>query len=130
MDSIADAITRIRNAASAGKERVNLPSSRLMGEVVRVLKEEGYIANFRVAQDARSHSWIRVQLKKHDKNKPVIHNLARASKSSRRIYRGYKEMPRVLQGLGMAIVSTSKGIMTDRKARQLKVGGEVLCRVY
>ncbi len=129
-DLISDALTRVRNAVHAGKDRVNLPCSRVLGEVMRVLKEEGYIINFRKTGDTPATSLIRVRLKPTIKGRPVIRSMTRVSRSSRRVYTSYRKMPRVLRGMGIAIISTPKGIMTDTKARQLKVGGEVLCKVY
>ena len=129
-DLIADALTRIRNAVQAGHERVTLPCSRTVGEIMRILKEEGYISNYRMIQDKPPETLIRVQLKPASKRRPVLRHLSRVSSSSLRIYSGYRKIPRVLRGLGVAIVSTPKGIMTDKKAKQLKVGGEILCKVY
>jgi len=130
-DLIADALTRIRNAVQAGQDRVTLPCSRTLNEIMRILKEEGYITNFRMVQDSGPLTQIRVQLKiSSNKKQPTIRSLQRVSRCSNRVYRGYRKLPRVLRGMGFAIVSTPKGIMTDKKAKQLKVGGEILCKVY
>ncbi|MBI2871541.1 MAG: 30S ribosomal protein S8 [Candidatus Omnitrophica bacterium] len=129
-DILADGLTQVRNAIHAGRERVTIPCSRTLSEVIRVLKEEGYILNYRIVQDHPPQSLIRVQLKPQDKANPPIQHIARVSKSSRRVYAGYGAIPAVLRGMGISILSTPKGIMTHRKAKQLKVGGEILCKVY
>jgi len=128
-DPIADMLTRIRNAQRASHESVDIPSSRLKVDIAKVLKSEGYIKNFRVLPDGKQ-GVLRIFLKYDDQGRPVIEGLKRVSKASRRVYTGYEDIPKVLNGYGISIVSTSKGIMTDKKARALKVGGEVLCAVW
>ncbi|TFH87111.1 30S ribosomal protein S8 [Billgrantia azerbaijanica] len=126
-DTLADMFTRIRNAQLATKETVTMPSSKLKVEVARVLKEEGYIADYAVAEGAKPELTVTL---KYFEGKPVIEHLQRASKPSLRQYRGKDTLPKVADGLGVAIVTTSKGVMTDRAARQAGVGGEVICTVF
>ena len=126
-DPIADMLTRIRNAQMAEKVSVAMPSSSLKVAIAKVLKDEGYIEDFRVAGEA-----IKPQLEialKYYAGRPVIEKIERISKPGLRIYKGTEDLPRVMNGLGVAIVSTSKGVMTDRKARASGIGGEVLCVV-
>lgn len=125
-DTIADMLTRIRNAGMAGKETVAMPSSKVKVSIAAVLKEEGYIDEFRVDGDVKPV--LSIQLKYYA-GKPVIEKLERISRPGLRIYRGCDELPTVMNGLGVAIVSTSHGVITDRRARQLSVGGEVICVV-
>ncbi len=127
-DPIADLLTRIRNGLQAQHEAVELPSSKLKIAIVKLLKEEGYIEDYMVLDD-RLSGVIRIDLKYVNKT-PAIQVIERVSRPGRRIYLGSDELPRVLGGMGVAIVSTSRGIMTDREARKQRVGGEVLCRVY
>lgn len=126
-DTLADMLTRIRNAQMATKEAVTMPSSKIKVEVARVLKEEGYIADFSVEGDVKAELTITL---KYFEGKPVIEHIQRVSKPSLRSYKGKNELPRVADGLGVAIVSTSRGVMTDRAARQAGVGGEVICTVF
>ncbi len=128
-DPISDMLTRIRNAARANHKTVNVPASTLKKEVARILKEEGYIADYSLRKEGR---WpvIRITLKYASAKKNVITRIERVSKPGLRRYVDKKDVPRVLEGLGIAIISTSKGLMTDKKARELGVGGEVLCNVY
>ncbi|MFC0336699.1 SSU ribosomal protein S8P [Kushneria avicenniae] len=126
-DTLADMLTRIRNAQMATKETVTMPSSKIKVEVARVLKEEGYIADFSTEGDVKVDLTITL---KYFEGKPVIEHIQRASKPSLRNYKGKDELPRVADGLGVAIVSTSRGVMTDRAARQAGVGGEVICTVF
>ncbi len=128
-DPVADMLTRIRNALQAAHEMVNIPSSTLKINLANVLKSEGYIKNLRIISDGQ-HRYIRVFLKFDKNGIPVIEGLKRISKPSCRVYAGYNEIPEVLNGYGVNIVSTSKGIMTDREARKQKVGGEILCAVW
>ncbi|MBT3258769.1 MAG: 30S ribosomal protein S8 [Deltaproteobacteria bacterium] len=128
-DPVADMLTRIRNALQAAHEIVNIPSSTLKINLANVLKSEGYIKNLRIISDGK-HRYIRVFLKFDKDGIPVIEGLKRISKPSCRVYAGYNEIPEVLNGYGVNIVSTSKGIMTDREARKQKVGGEILCAVW
>ena len=128
-DPVADMLTRIRNALQAAHEIVNIPSSTLKINLANVLKSEGYIKNLRIISDGQ-HRYIRVFLKFDKNGTPVIEGLKRISKPSCRVYAGYDKIPEVLNGYGVNIVSTSKGIMTDREARKQKVGGEILCAVW
>jgi small subunit ribosomal protein S8 len=126
-DPIADMLTRIRNAQMAEKVSVAMPSSKLKVAIAAVLKDEGYIDDFRVQADG-----VKATLElglKYYAGRPVIERLERVSKPGLRVYKGVGDIPRVMNGLGIAIVSTPKGVMTDRKARAAKVGGEVLCVV-
>jgi small subunit ribosomal protein S8 len=126
-DPLADMITRIRNGQAAGKSEVVMPSSKVKTAVCRVLKDEGYILDYQVSQSG-GKSELRVDLKYY-KGQPVIEQFERVSKPGRRIYRPKNNLPIVLGGLGIAIVSTSKGVLTDRDAREGGHGGEVLCFV-
>lgn len=128
-DPIADMLTRIRNASKARHEKVDIPSSTLKAEVARILKEEGYIKNVKMVNDGKQ-GVIRVFLKYSTANEGVITGIDRVSTPGRRVYVGMEEIPRVLNGFGIAIVSTSKGLMTDKSAREAKVGGELLCKVW
>lgn len=126
-DPIADMLTRIRNGQRAGKVSVLMPSSKLKSSIARVLKDEGYIADFQVKEDA-GKSVMNVDLKYYE-GRPVIDNIKRVSRPGLRIYKAKDELPTVQGGLGVAIVSTSKGVMSDRAARAAGEGGEVLCYV-
>ncbi len=128
-DPIADMLTRIRNAAGASHDSADIPGSRLKINIAKVLKTEGYIKNFRIVSDG-SHKMIRVFLNYDEEGRPVIGGMTRVSKPSCRVYCRHDEIPQVLGGFGINIVSTSKGLVTDRKARQLGIGGEVLCSVW
>ena len=128
-DPIADMLTRIRNGLMAKLERVDIPSSKLKVNVARILKEEGFIRNYKVYKDNKQ-GILRVFLKYNEDNAPVIKGLKRVSKPSRRVYVGSDEIPPVLSGLGVGILSTSKGIMSDREARRQGVGGEMMCAVW
>lgn len=128
-DPIADMISQISNANHKFKEAVDIPVSKLKVELARVLKEEGYISNFRVAPDKRQGT-LRLTMKYTPKKERVIQGVKRVSRPSLRVYRKYTEMPIVQNGLGTAIVSTSKGIMTGQDAKSKKMGGEVLCFVW
>jgi small subunit ribosomal protein S8 len=126
-DPIADMLTRMRNAAAVGKPMVKMPSSKTKVAIAKVLKDEGYIAGSRVTDDGPK-AVLEIELKYYE-GRPVIERMQRFSRSGLRQYRGKDAIPKVLNGLGIAIISTSKGIMTDAQARQLGVGGEVLCFV-
>ena len=126
-DPIADMLVRIRNAAAVGKQTVKMPSSRTKVAIANVLKDEGYIGELRVTENG-AKAELEIVLK-YFEGKPVIEKLQRVSRSGLRQYRGKDALPKVLGGLGVAIISTSKGIMTDARARQEGVGGEVLCFV-
>jgi len=126
-DPIADMLTRIRNAQGVEKSDVAMPSSKLKVAIAQVLKDEGYIENFSVkAEGAKAE--LRIELKYYA-GRPVIERIERVSKPGLRVYKGRADIPRVMNGLGIAIVSTPQGVMTDRKARTVGVGGEVLCYV-
>src|SRR3954464_212285 len=127
-DPIADMLTRIRNANRVGRRMVLIPKSKICTGIAQVLKDEGYIEDFDVIDDAQQGQ-IRVKLKYALDGAKVIHELDRASKPGRRIYRGVGALPRILNGMGIAVVSTSKGVMSDRKAREANVVGELLCTV-
>lgn len=127
-DPIADMLTRVRNANSASHERVDIPHSKEKEAIASVLKEQGFILNYKVIQDGNKKN-IRVYLKYVDGQK-VIKGLKRISKPGRRVYSGAEEMPRVLSGLGVAVVSTPKGVVTDKFCRENNVGGEVICFVW
>lgn len=131
MDPIADMLTRIRNANERFLPEVRLPSSRLKEEIARVLEEEGYITGYKVEEDgAKRTMTIFLKYKGKRGKERVITGLERVSKPSRRIYLGKDEIPKVHGGLGIAILSTSQGIMTDREARERGIGGELLCEVW
>jgi small subunit ribosomal protein S8 len=126
-DPIADMLTRIRNAQSSEKQSVAMPASKLKSAIAQVLKDEGYIEDFAV-REAEGRPQLEISLKYYA-GKPVIERIERVSRPGLRIYRPKDELPKVMNGLGVAIVSTSRGVMTDRKARGMGVGGEVLCIV-
>jgi len=126
-DPIADMLTRIRNAQMVGHTEVVMPASRLKASIAQVLKDEGYIEDFAVREESAMRQ-LRIGLKYYA-GKPVIERIERVSKPGLRVYKGRDDIPRVMNGLGVAILSTSRGVMTDRKARADGVGGEVLCIV-
>lgn len=128
-DPVADMLTKIRNGSLARHEKVDITSSKLKLQIVKILKNEGFIKNFKkVSKDGIS--CLRVYLKYDDKQAPVIHGIARVSTPGRRVYSGYKEMPRIYNGLGIVVVSTSSGVLTGRKAAEKQVGGELICKVW
>lgn len=127
-DPIADMLTRIRNANRVGRRVVMVPRSKICTGIAQVLKDEGFIEDFDLIEDNRQGQ-IRIRLKYALTGEKVIHEIQRASKPGRRIYKGVSELPKVLNGLGIAVVSTSKGVMSDRRARENGVGGELLCTV-
>lgn len=129
-DPIADYLTRVRNAMQAGHKVVEIPASKIKKEITKILFEQGYILNYKF-EEGKFQDNIKIALK-YDKatNLPAIKSIQRASRPGLRKYSGSKGLPRVLNGLGIAIVSTSRGVMTDKKARQENVGGEVICYVY
>lgn len=128
-DPIADMLTRIRNANMVSHETVEIPSSKLKIELAKLLKEEGYIIDYSM-KEVGKFSFLVIVLKYDEKRKPVITNLKRISKPGLRSYCKSKNLPQVFGGLGVAIISTSKGLMTDRKARKENMGGEILCYVW
>jgi len=130
-DPIADLLTRIRNAIMAGHKVVEAPASNLKKEVARILFEKGYILSYKVIDGEGPQGVLKIALKYNSKSKkPAIKEIQRVSRPGLRQYIGVDEMPRVLNGLGIAIISTSKGLMTDKEAKREKIGGEVLCYVY
>ncbi|MDQ6951246.1 MAG: 30S ribosomal protein S8 [Mariprofundales bacterium] len=129
MDRIADMLTRIRNAQMAKIERVEMPSSKVIHTMAAILKEEGYLSGVR-AYNFKGRRYLRVTLRFDDEGQGVIREIARVSKPGRRVYSNADALPRVKNGYGIALISTSKGIMTDRKARSEHIGGEVLCRIF
>jgi small subunit ribosomal protein S8 len=128
-DPIADMLTRIRNGIQSRHDRVELPSSKLKVEIARILKSEGFISNYKLIEDKIQPS-LRLYLKYSEDGEPVIHGIERISRPGRRVYRNKQEIPRVLGGLGLAIVSTSKGVLSGAEAVKSGVGGEVLCQVW
>jgi small subunit ribosomal protein S8 len=128
-DPISDLLTRIRNATKSRQRKVDVPPSQMKISIVEILKKEGFIKNYKLYQQ-ENQGVLRLYLKYVGKNKPVIQGLRRVSKPSRRVYAGWEKIPRVLDGMGIAVVSTSKGILSDNVARENKVGGEVLCTVW
>ncbi len=124
-DPIADMLTRIRNANKAGLDKLDVPASKMKANICRVLKEEGYIKSFKIAAKSPSDISIRIGLKEG-----AIVGIKRVSTPGLRIYKGYREMPRVLSGLGISVVSTSAGIVSSRKAAALKLGGEIICNIW
>jgi small subunit ribosomal protein S8 len=128
-DPIADMLTKIRNANAARHEKVDIPTSKLKLEIVKILKTEGYIKNFKKIQ-TDGQNFIRIFLKYDEENNPIIHGLSKVSKPGRRVYTGYREMPRMLNGYGIMVVSTSDGVITGRKAVEKQVGGELICTVW
>lgn len=128
-DTVADMLTRIRNAVRVQHKKVNVPSSRLKIGIAQVLKEEGYIEGYSSIEDGKQ-GILRIDLKYGARGEDVIRKIDRVSKPGCRVYRKVEDLPRVLDGLGIAIMSTNKGVLSDRACREKKVGGEVLCTVY
>ena len=128
-DPIADMLTRIRNGLVAGHDTVRIPSSGIKKEIARILQEEGFVADVKLEEGEKTRA-IEVALKYTDERRPVIRRIERVSKPGRRVYCSKDDVPVVLNGLGVAIVSTSQGVLTDRRCRELGVGGEVVCTVY
>ena len=124
-DPVADMLTRIRNAINAGHDRVEIPASKLKAGICKTMKEEGYIRSFKIVAKSQSDIKLKVLLKEN-----AIVGLQRVSKPGLRQYNSYRTIPRVISGLGTSILSTSRGVMSDRKARTMKVGGEVLCNIW
>lgn len=128
-DSLSDMLTRIRNGGKARFEKVDIPLSNMKANVARVLKEEGFIKNYKIVKD-KGHTILRIYLKYDEGNKSIFSSIKRISKPSRRVYVRQEDIPKVMRGLGIAILSTSKGIMTGGEARKNTVGGELLCQVW
>jgi small subunit ribosomal protein S8 len=128
-DPITDLLNRLRNGMRAGHERVDVPASRVKESVVKVLADEGYIASYRRVE-GKGRSLLRIGLKYDAEGEPIVNGLERVSRPGRRVYAPAKEIPEVLGGLGVSILSTSRGIVTGKRAREQKVGGEILCNVW
>ena len=129
-DPIADYLTRVRNAIRAGHRVVEIPASNIKKEITKILFDQGYILNYKFEEGENPQGSIKIALKYDGDNVSAIKNLGRISRPGLRQYAGYKDMPRILNGLGIAIVSTSQGVMTNKEAKNRKIGGEVLCYVY
>jgi len=129
MDNIADMLTRIRNAQVARLEKVEMPASNTLNALAEILKEEGYVQAVK-AFHYKGHKRLRLTLRYDEEGKPVIREIRRVSKPGRRVYAGAEELPRVKSGYGVAIISTSRGVMTDKNARAARIGGEILCTVF
>ena len=128
-DPVADFLTRIRNATMVRHDRTDVPASKTKLEIAKILKQEGFIRTFKHLGEG-AQGTIRIYLKYADDGEPVIHGLRRVSKPGRRVYRGVDGLPKVRNGLGVAVVSTNRGVITDEQARSLRVGGEVLCEIW
>ena len=128
-DPVADLLTRIRNAASVRHDRTDVPASKMKLEIAKILKQEGYIRTFKMIEEGPQGT-IRIYLKYADDGEPVIHGLRRVSRPGLRVYRGVGDLPKVRNGLGVAVISTNRGVVTDEQARGLQVGGEVLCEIW
>lgn len=128
-DPIADMLTRVRNAMQARHPKVDVPASKLKMEIARILREEGYILNYKLAEEGAKRT-IKIYLKYNPNNTPVISKLERVSRPGCRVYVGSKDIPKVLGGLGISILTTPQGVMTGRNARKENVGGELLCQVW
>ena len=129
LDSLSDMLARIKNAQKARHDEVRIPLFQLGLAVVKVLKQEGYLGGFQEKTE-EGRKWIEVKLRYVGRREPLIQSLNRTSRPGRRIYKGHLDIPQVRSGIGFAILSTSQGVMTDRKAREKKIGGEVLCTVW
>jgi small subunit ribosomal protein S8 len=129
-DPIADLLTRIRNGHMANHERVDVPYSKLKERIVEILKREGYIKNFKPINSKSSFQILRIYLRYDGAGRPSINGIKRVSKPGRRVYLGKSELPEVLKGLGISILTTNQGVMTSRRAKELGIGGEILCNVW
>ena len=128
-DPIADLLTHIRNATTVRHDRTDVPASKMKLEVTKILKQEGYIRTFKMLEEGPQGT-IRIYLKYADDGEPVIHGVQRVSRPGKRVYRGVEDLPKVYNGLGVAVISTNRGIITDEQARSLRVGGEILCEIW
>jgi len=128
-DTVSDMLTRIRNATTVRHDRTDVPASKMKLEIAKILKQEGFIRTFKLV-DEGPQGLIRIYLKYAEDGEPVIHGLRRVSRPGRRVYRSATELPKVRNGLGVAVVSTNRGVVTDEQARSLHVGGEVLCEIW
>lgn len=124
-DPVADLLTKVRNAVKAGHDKVEVPASKLKANICKVLKEEGYIKSFKIIAKSESDIKIKISLKEG-----AIKGLKRVSRPGLRIYKGYDEIPKIINGLGISILSTSKGVLSSRKTKQMKLGGELICNVW
>jgi small subunit ribosomal protein S8 len=129
-DPVADMLTKIRNASQARHEKVEIPTSKMKLQIVKILKNEGYIKNFKKIVSKEGVNYIRVFLKYDEKQEPVLHGVDRISTPGRRVYTGYRDMPRIYNGYGVVVVSTSSGVITGKKASEKKVGGELICSIW
>jgi len=128
-DPVSDMLTRIRNATTVRHDRTDVPASKMKLEIAKILKQEGFIRTFKMLEEG-PQGLLRIYLKYADDGEPAIHGMRRISKPGRRVYRGADDLPKVRNGLGVAVVSTNRGVLTDEQARGLRVGGEVLCEVW
>ena len=128
-DPISDMLTRIRNATTVRHDRTDGPASKMKLEIAKILKQEGFIRTFKMLEEG-PQGLIRIYLKYAEDGEPAIHGLERVSKPGRRVYRGVDDLPKVRAGLGVAVISTNRGVLTDEQARSLRVGGEVLCEIW
>jgi small subunit ribosomal protein S8 len=128
-DPVADFLTRVRNAVQVGKDRCDVPASKLKLHLAKILQEEGFIRTFKVLEEGPQGT-LRLYLRYTTDGEPAIRGLERISRPGLRVYRGVEELPSVRGGIGVAVISTSKGLMTDAKAREARLGGEVLCRIW
>lgn len=128
-DPISDMLTILRNANRAKKEKVDIPASKLKMEIIKIFKNEGYVKNFKIIEEG-NRSYIRIYLKYTQAGNGIIHNLKRVSKPGLRVYKRKHELPRIFNGFGTSIISTSRGVLTDKKAREQDVGGEVICYIW
>jgi len=128
-DPISDYLTRVRNAVQVGKDRCDVPASKIKLELSKILQEEGFIRTFKVLEEGPQGT-LRLYLRYSSDGEPAIHGLERVSRPGLRVYRGVTELPQVRGGIGVSVISTSKGLMTDAKARESRLGGEVMCRVW
>jgi small subunit ribosomal protein S8 len=128
-DPIADLLTRIRNATMVRHDRTDVPASKMKLEIAKILKQEGFIRTFKLLEEG-PQGMIRIYLKYADDGEPAIHGLRRVSRPGRRVFKGVDELPKVYNGLGVAVISTNRGVLTDEGARKVSVGGEVLCEVW
>ncbi|NLA92240.1 MAG: 30S ribosomal protein S8 [Spirochaetales bacterium] len=129
-DPVADMLTKIRNASMAKHEKVEVTTSKLKLQIVKILKNEGYIKNFKKVVNKNGINSIRIFLKYDENQMPVLHGITRISTPGRRVYSGYRDLPRVYNGYGVVVVSTSSGVITGKKARENKVGGELICSIW
>jgi len=128
-DPIADMLTRIRNATTVRHDRTDIPASKMKLEIAKILKQEGFIRTFKMLEEG-PQGQIRIYLKYADDGEPAIHGMVKVSRPGRRVYRKVEQLPKVRNGLGVAVVSTNRGVLTDAQARTMRVGGEVLCEIW